>query len=907
MEHRPDPDALLRQVEREENQGERMGRLKIFFGYAAGVGKTYAMLEAAHAAKDAGEDVVIGYIEPHTRPETMALVEGLERLPVRKVQHRGLSLNEFDIDAALSRAPRLILVDELAHTNADGSRHEKRYQDVKELLRNGIDVYTTVNVQHLESLNDLVASITGVMVRERVPDRIFDDADQVELVDIEPEELLERLQAGKIYRGQQARRAMSNFFSVENLAALREIALRRTADRVNHAAQKNAARAQVAIAEHILICLSAAPSNPKVIRTAARMCEAFHGKFTALYVLSAQAQQPAQANSADAARLKENMRLAEQLGARIVTVYGDDVPFQIAEYAKVSGVTKIVMGRSNTRSSVFRPRKSFVERLSELTPELDVYIIPDNGQKKAWRGPGRQKNPAESLNPRSVGLALLISLLTTLLSVVSMRLGFNEAFVVTLYVFGILVTAVTTGHRVLGLVMAVVSVLAYDYFFTRPYFTLMVYDPGYVMAFLLMLFVSVIAGSMARRVRRQARQEAQKAHRTEILLRASQKFQKISDERELLEQAAGELAALLGRSATIYPADRILGEPIFARAEDDPHDEAFYTSPDEYAVAAWVLKNRKHAGATTGTLPGARCLYLAARSESAVQAVAGISMADGRALESFEKNLLLTLMDTVSLAIERIRLNRTKNQAELEAEQARLRANLLRMISHDLRTPLTSISGNAELLIREEGRLERGKRLELYEDIERDSQWLVGLVENLLSMTRIENNSVQLKLQPEMISDVIEEAVEHMEVRLRDRKLVVRQEDEYLMARMDAHLIVQVVTNLIDNAVKYTPAGSQIELSGYARGDRVYIEVADEGPGIPDGEKQRLFDMFYTGNNEHGDGRRGIGLGLSLCKTIAEAHGGGISVRDRSPHGSIFSVQLVREREPNAAKGGEPS
>ena len=908
MEGRPDPDALLRQVEREEQAlAQQRGKLKIFFGYAAGVGKTYAMLKAAHQARKEGADVVIGYLEPHARPETAALAENLPRLPLREIRHKGIVLHELDLDAALSRNPDILLVDELAHTNAEGSRHEKRYQDVKELLRHGIDVYTTVNVQHLESLNDLVASITGVMVRERVPDSIFDEADQVELVDIEPEELLERLKAGKIYRERQAHRAMDHFFTVQNLAALREIALRKAADRVNHAAQKSAepGKTPAPIAEHILIGLSAAPSNPRVIRTAARLCEAFHGRFTALYVMNAAAKaQDAKTQQ----RLRDNMRLAEQLGARIVTVYGEDIPQQMAEYARVSGITKIVVGRTNTRTSFLRGRRSFVDRLNALTPDIDVYIIPDTEARSGYRSPRRRAALAdERLSLRSAGLALAIFIVTTALSVLSMRLGFHEVFVVILYVFGILLTAVTTGNRLLGLAMTVISVLAYNYFFTAPYYTLMVSDPGYIMALLLMAAISLLAGNMARRVRRQARQEALEAHRTDILLQASQKFQQIMDEETLLSQAASELAVLLGRSIIIYPARESLGEPIFTQAKDDPHGMDFYTTPDEYAVAAWALKNRKHAGATTGTLPGAKCLYLTARSQTQVQAVVGISMTDCGELESFEKNLLLTLMDLVSLAVERIRLTQTRNQARLEAEQARLRANLLRMISHDLRTPLTSISGNAEILLSEEDRITPEKKRTLAQYIRKDAQWLTDLVENLLAMTKMENGTASLQLQPEMVRDVVDMAIEHIENRLGGREIHVDIEDEFLMAKLDAHLMTQVIINLIDNAIKYTPDGSAIHVRAYPVEDRVHIEVADEGPGIPDAEKEHIFDMFYTGNNECGDSRRGIGLGLSLCKTIVQAHGGCISVRDRCPQGSAFCIDVVREALTDKPEGENPA
>ncbi len=896
MEQRPDPDALLAKVAREEavRNAPIIGRLKIFFGYAAGVGKTYTMLEAAHAAQKNGVDVVIGYIEPHTRPETLALTQGLPAIEPCILEYKGVKVREFDLDAALKRHPQVALVDELAHTNAEGSRHRKRYQDVKELLRAGIDVYTTVNVQHLESLNDRVASITGVLVRERVPDRIFDEAYQVELVDLEPEELLERLRVGKIYHAQQAQRALSNFFTVENLVALREIALRRTADRVNHRAQEAAGTDKPAafIEEHLLICLSSSPSNPKVIRTAARMCGAFHGRFTALYVVPST---PVPAQSEDASRLRENLKLAERLGARIVTVYGDDVPAQIAQYARISGVTQIVMGRTNTRRSLLRGRKSFVDQLSELAPEIDIYIIPDKTPSARYRARKRPRLPDEPPTVRTVGLALLLFTLSTALSVVSEHLGFNQACVVTLYVLGILLTAIVTANRAIGLLMAVASVLTYNYLFTDPLYTLQVYDPGYLLTFVLMFSVSLVTGGLARRVKRQASQEAMRAHRTEVLLQTSQMLQRAEKEGELLAQAAQQLAKLLDRSITIYPADGTLGEPLFCAADGDERGAAYYETPDESAVAAWALKNCRHAGATTGTLPGAKNLYLAARSEDAVYAVVGISMAGAGELDSFEKNLLLALLDVVALAVERLRLNRTKNAIALKAQQEQLRANLLRSISHDLRTPLTSISGNASLLVNENGALSGEERARLYADIYEDSMWLVGLVENLLSITRIENGSMELKTQPELISDVVEEAVSHMTKRSKDHEISVCVEDELLMARMDARLIVQVIVNLLDNALKYTPAGTHIALRAFRKGEDACVEVADEGEGIADMDKARLFDMFYSVNNAHGDGRRSIGLGLALCKSIVAAHGGTICVRDNAPHGSVFSFALRAE------------
>ena len=393
-DRRPDSEQLLRSIQNAD--GPPGGRLKIFFGYAAGVGKTYAMLEAAHRAKEAGVDVVAGYIEPHTRPETMALLEGLEVLPTKTVTYKGISLKEFDLDGALARHPQLLLVDELAHTNAAGSRHTKRYQDIQELLRAGINVYTTVNVQHLESLNDVVASITGISVSERVPDNVFDSAYQVEVVDLEPADLLERLREGKIYRGPQAAQALDHFFSLKNLASLREIALRRTADQLE-SSPRFQGEVKPKAGEHILICLSGAPSNAKVIRTAARMAKAFHGAFTALFV---ETSDFASQSEQDRKRLRDHVHLAEELGARIATAYGDDPAVQIAEYARISGISKVVLGRS-PRKRGFTSPKNLVDRLNELAPDLDLYIIPDQTARQSKRL-RRLRQSQEKFSPKDL-------------------------------------------------------------------------------------------------------------------------------------------------------------------------------------------------------------------------------------------------------------------------------------------------------------------------------------------------------------------------------------------------------------------------------------------------------------------------------------------------------------------------
>ncbi len=889
---RPDPDALLHKVIQEGDQIiHRVGHLKIFFGYAAGVGKTYSMLEAAHAAKDAGIDVVVGYIEPHTRPETLKLLDGLEQLSPLDVKYKGITLREFDLDAALERHPQLILVDELAHSNAEGCRHRKRYQDIEELLKAGIDVYTTINVQHIESLNDVVASITGVIVRERVPDRVFDQADQVELVDIEPEELIKRLDRGKIYRTEQARQALVHFFVPKNLVALREIALRRTADRVSRRAEEDAKidRQRFAAEEHIMICLSASPSNANVIRTAARMADAFHGAFTALFVeTSGDITEDAQKN------LRENLHLAEQLGAKVATVYGDDIPMQIAEYAQVSGVTKVVLGRSNNRRRLFSTKKNFVDRLTVLAPELDIYIIPDSRPPYA---PTRRslKGLAFQFSWVDLGKMVAILVMTSLVCMLFDQFGFSEANIITLYILGVLFISMCTKGVLYGLIASLLNVFIFNFLFTDPRFTLHAYDAGYPITFWVMFAAALVTSTLTMRVKSQAHRQALKAWRTEVLLETSQKLQRAKDEENILSETADQLKKLFNCSILFYPSlDGVLQSPLYFPKAGEEGNKGIYASKDEQGVAQWVFKNNKHAGATTNTLPGARCLYMAVRNHDTVFAVVGIALNE-RVLEAFDRNLLVALLGECALALEKEKVGRAKNEIELKAQREQLRANLLRTISHDLRTPLTSISGNANILLGNAAVLDEAKRRQLYTDIYDDSMWLINLVENLLAVTRIENGSMDIHMEPELLGEVIQEAMDHLSRHRDEHEISVQLKDDMLMARMDSRLIIQVIINIVNNAIKYTPPGSKIVIRAFAEEGMVHVEIADNGKGIPDDAKARLFDMFYTANNHRGDGRRGLGLGLSLCKSIISAHGGTIGVRDNVPHGALFYFTLQAE------------
>lgn len=870
---------------------QKHGSLKIFFGYAAGVGKTYAMLKAAHRASAQGMDVVVGYIERHTRPDTLALLDGLEQLANKQIDYKGIQLKEFDLDAALKRHPQILLVDELAHSNAAGCRHAKRYQDVEELLRAGIDVYTTVNVQHLESLNDLVASITQIAVSERIPDYVFDSADQVELVDIEPDDLIVRLQSGKVYQKNQASRALNHFFTRDNLAALREIALRRTADRLSRNAQKSGSETASKAGEHILICLSSSPSNAKVIRTAARMAEAFHSGFTALFVETPETKE---LKGENLKRLRDNLRLAEQLGAQISTVYGDDPAVQIAEYAKVSGITKIVLGRTNHKSTLFLKSKTLSDKLTKLAGDIDIYIIPDTQPlyKRKWF---LLRKEEQKFSWTDLLKAILITLAATCISFGFYAAGLREANIITVYILGVLLTAIWTHGHLYGALASLLSVISFNFFFTVPRFTLAATDPDYPVTFFIMLMASIISSTLATRVKKQARQSAQKAYYMELVMNSNQKLQQGRDEQEIIELAAKQIGALLDRP--ILYALAIKGQElqfqVFPKTEANKLIGAM--TAEEKGVADWVVKNNKHAGATTNTLSHAQNLYLSVRGNQEVMGVIGIPSKYYPQLDVFEKNLMISILNECGLILERRRLRAEKQAIEMETQRERLRSNLLRAISHDLRTPLTSISGNAGVLMEKSISLDEKKKQEIYSSIYDDSMWLVNLTENLLSITRIENGTMHLQMSAELIDEVFHEAVSHVDRKAVEHEIYIDLADDLLMAKMDVRLIVQVIINILNNAIKYTPEGSHIRLSAQKEDNMVCIRISDDGPGISDEAKQHLFDMFYTAGIGKADSRRGMGLGLSLCKSIVNAHGGTISVSDNLPHGAVFSFTLPLE------------
>lgn len=897
---RVNPDLILKAIEKDEVADDARtsrGHLKIFFGYAAGAGKTYAMLQAAHAAKRRGVDVVAGYIEPHERPATAHLAQGLENVPCKLIEHNGIALSEFDLDAAIERAPQLILVDELAHTNAPGSRHDKRYQDVEELLHAGIDVYTTVNVQHIESLNDIVASITGVVVSERIPDRIFDDADQVELVDIEPEDLLERLRAGLVYRPAQADRAQQHFFTVENLTALREIALRRCADRTGHLtdAARVLGNRDYYTRERILVCVSPAPTNPRIVRAAARMAKAFRSELVALFVESPRTQAM---SDDERAKLAANIALAEQLGAHMETVYGDDIAFQISEFARLSGISKIVMGRTGERSSVRQAlfgRKSLVEQLITFAPNLDIYIIPDQSTPPS-RPKGRRH--ALALQPpssRNVLRTLALSLVATAIGTAFRHLGFADSSIISLYILTALLTAVTTTGRICTIVSSVLSVVLYNFCFVTPLFSLASYDRSYLVTFGIMFATAMVAGELTARIADNARTSAENAFKTRVLLETNQLLQQAHSAEECARVAMNQLVKLLKLDVVFYPAEHgTLGKALYESAGTENRSASLLTDY-ERAVATWTYTNNKRAGASTRTLPEARCLYLAVRTGDKVFGVIGIAL-EGREIEAFEHSIVLSIVGECALALESDRAAQEREEAAVLAKNEQLRANLLRSIGHDLRTPLTAISGSAAILRKSDEKLSLEQRCDLADAIYDDSLWLIDTVENLLAITRVEDGTIRLNLTSELIDEVIEAALSHVAQASHGRTVTIEHTDDILLVRIDVHLIMQVLTNLIMNAFKYTPEDSTVTISARREGAFVVVDVADDGPGVAGCDKPHIFERFFTSSNTQPvDSRRSIGLGLSLCRSIVEAHGGVIEVRDNHPHGAVFRFTLPAE------------
>jgi len=884
---RPDPDALLARV-RDQQAREQRGKLKVFFGAAAGVGKTYAMLEAARAQQAAGVDVLIGWVETHGRTETEALLPGLERLPPRTIEYRGTALREFDLDAALARRPGLFLVDELAHTNAPGSRHTKRWQDVTELLEAGIDVYTTLNVQHLESLNDVVTRVTEVPTRETVPDSTLEEAAEVELVDLPPDDLIRRLKDGKVYVPEQAGEAVRRFFRKGNLIALRELALRTTAARVD--AQMETYRREHAVpgtwpvAERILVCVSPSPLAARVVRAARRMATGLRAEWV---VVNVETPASARLSNADRDRVVQTLRLAEQLGAETTTLTGHDVTTEVLAYASRRNVTRIVLGkpaRPRWREALFG---SVVNELVRRSGDIDVYVI--TGERSGPQLPATER-PAPPTDWPGYGQALGIVAVCTV-SAWLMFHHFAPANLIMVYLLGTVLAAWRLG-RGPSILVSVLSVAAFDFFFVTPYLNFAVSDTQYFVTFAVMLAVAILISTLTTRVRAQAEASRQRERRTAALYSMTQELATQQGLDELLEATTRHVTEVFGGHVALFlPGPD--GQLVRRDGELGPGPD----DANELGVARWVHEHGQLAGHGSATLPGARALYLPLTAARGTVGVLGIVPPSDEALATPEQiHLLETFAAQTALAIERVALVDEAQQARLRSETERLRNSLLSAVSHDLRTPLATITGSASALVEQETELDPAERRELAQAIQEEADRLNRLVQNLLEMTRLESGGVRVRKDWHPLEEIVGSALARMEKHLGRRRVDIHLPPDLPMVPLDPLLIEQVLINLLDNAVKYTPDDTPIEISAAAEERGVQVVVADRGPGFAPGEDARVFDKFYRGQDA--GTRAGAGLGLAIARGIVEAHGGQITAEPRAGGGAVFRFTLPLDADP---------
>lgn len=893
---RPNPDVLLQSIQSDE--GEKEGKLKIFFGYAAGVGKTYAMLDDAREQLKNGIDILVGYVEPHTRPETMQLLEGLPSLPPKTVQYKNIQLKEFDLDAALLRKPEVILVDELAHTNAEGVRNRKRYQDIEELLKAGIDVCTTVNVQHIESLNDVVQDITKIQVRETVPDYIFDSADRVKLIDIEPDELLKRLENGKIYRPERAETALNNFFTRENLRLLREIAMRKAADRVSHGNQSELKMAEKMASTKLLACIGPSPSSARIIRWAARTAEAFHAPWVAAYIENIESRNLSENEKKS---IKTNMDLAEQLGAEIVTLNGDDLASIVAEYARLSGITNIVIGKSRNKKNLKNYFETDLEdKLITLLPSVEIHIIPGNPSQKVYR-----KTKKRQLRP-SVSFSIADTLKTlgyltgaTLICMALRALDIGEQNIIMVYILSVLVVSRTTMGYAYGVIASILSVLTFNFFFTVPYFTFNAIQPGYPITFFIMLLVAFITSALTVRVKTQAQLAVERERRTEVLYEINKKLLATRGLKNITTLTNEYITKIFGRSAIIYTRDPGNSSSGAVMQSSEDKDASFLLAEDERAVAHWVFANQKNAGTGTDTLAGAGAFYMPVVAQGKVIGVIGLSCAKGMLSQS-SRLFLQMIVSQVAMALERQFLSDAQRQILIASEKEKMRSNLLRSISHDLRTPLTCISGAVSAILESGDSLDKATQDRFLINIRDDSQWLIRMVENILSVTRISEGAASVSKVPEAAEEIIAESVSRIRKRFPDRKITVKVPDELLMVPMDGTLIEQVMINLLENAVKHSKEDSTIEVAVNKSGNEAVFEVVDNGEGIAEQDLPYLFESYVPNRKRSSDSSRGMGIGLSICMSIIKAHQGQMEAANRKGGGAIFRFALpLKEGESN--------
>ncbi|WP_437648766.1 DUF4118 domain-containing protein [Sorangium sp. So ce362] len=896
---RPDPEALLAAA-REEEERERKGKLKIFFGAAPGVGKTFAMLKAARSLREEGVDVVVGWVETHGRAETEALLDELPQLPrlqAIEVEHRGRTLRDFDLEAALKRRPKLLVVDELAHTNAPGLRHPKRWQDVLDLLDAGIDVHTTVNVQHIESLNDVVAQVTGVVVRETVPDSMIERADEIELIDLPPDDLLERLREGKVYLSEQIERAASSFFRKGNLIALRELALRRTAECVDgqmrgymraHGIQQT-----WAVAERIVVCVGPSPMSARLIRATRRMAGSLKAEWHAVYV-----QTPAQArlSEADRGRVDRNLALAERLGASTVQLHGAEVAAEVLRYARRHNVSKIVVGKPTHPRWKDLVYGSLLDDLVRQSGGIDVYVIQGTAEARQPDPGPPERRP---VRPLAYAWSACVVALCTLVSWL-MHPFSDLANLIMVYLLGVVFVASRFG-RGPAVVASVLGIAAFDFFFVRPYLTFAVGDLRYLLTFAIMLIVALFIAGLTARIRRQAASAGEREQRTAALYAMSRELTALRGIDKLSLAAARHVRDVFEADAAV-----LLPGPDGRLAVRAGTAEDLASSEEERAVAEWAYARGKSAGAGTDTLPSAGAMHLPLEGSSGPIGVLSVRpRLPSSFLDLSRRELLGAFATQTALALERALLAREAQGAQLRAQAEELRNALLSSVSHDLRTPLATITGAAGALLDdgdEGAALGPAARRDLTQTVLEEAQRLERLVRNLLDMTRLESGALAVKKEWLPLEEVVGAALNRVEERLEGREVSIELDRATGLVPMDGVLIEQVLINLIENALKYSPAGSPIAIRGFTEGDAAMLEVMDRGQGIAPGEEEAVFEKFYRGR---GHGRQGLGLGLTICRGIVAAHGGRITAENRPHGGAIFRVVLPIEGRPPDLAGSE--
>jgi two-component system, OmpR family, sensor histidine kinase KdpD len=877
---RPSPEAMLKAAQAEEREEER-GRLKIFLGYAAGVGKTYAMLKAAGQQKLEGLDVVAAYVESHGRPETDALLESLPAIAKAQVAYQGVFLPELDIDAALQRKAEIMLVDELAHTNVPGSRHEKRWQDIEELLVAGIDVYTTVNVQHFESVKDIVAQITGVIVQETVPDSMLDLAAEITLVDIPPEELLQRLRQGKVYIPEQAALAAEKFFKPGNLIALRELALRRAAARVDEEMrtymETRAIPGPWPVTERLLVCASGSPFSEKLIRTTRRLADELQAQWYTVYIETPSLAWQQQENRE---RVWHDLRLAESLGAEVVTITGSSVAEAIIDYAVRHNVTRIVVGKpaKSRWREVFRP--PIVDQIIRLSGAIHVHVVSISG---VTLKPGGHFLASRRIIPWFDYLAsLALVAATTLFSALAMPF-LSPINMVILYLLAVVLAAARLGLRP-AILTAALGVLAFDFFFIPPEGSFKVNDTEYLFTFFGLFIVSVVISTLVTKARDRAEVMRERELQTESLYYLSRDLAAAFDRESIM-------AAVLKNISETLQAQLAVLAPQGEQMEVLAISAGLRLDVKELAVADWAFRNHREAGIGTETLGSAELLYLPLTTSACFLGVLGIkleNMADYRSPHS--RRLLDAFVTQISLAMERVHLAEQAEQVQILQARESLEQALLNSISHDLRTPLVSIIGALSSLRDQSLKLDGRRRQDLLTGAWDEAERLNRFVGNLLDMTRLEAGKMGLHKELCDVQDLIGCTLAALESKLGTRTLEVKLAEELPLVNMDMVLMNQVLVNLLENALKYSPVESCIEIRAHTHGQHLMLEVLDRGPGIPEGDLKRVFEKFYRLPVPEGVG--GTGLGLSICKGIVEAHGGKIWAGKRAGGGLRIAIQL---------------